>query len=85
MEWKVAYHLGTWKRAVESEIIEEDVLFNVYETFLVADVNDGRTLAINGDGNVMFADVVRTGVGMTMIVMLGGGSCSDLAVRFIIF
>lgn len=44
----------------------------------LADLTNGKTLAIKGDENVKFVDVVSGDIGMTMMVMLGGGSRSHL-------
>lgn len=85
VEREVAYHLGCLKRDLESGRLDENFMFNADETHFVVDLNDGRTLAMKGDTNVKFADVVSGDVGMTMMVMLGGGCHAYLGVAFMIF
>lgn len=85
IEREVAHHLGSMMREFQSGELDECVVFNADETHFVVDLNDGRTLAMKGDTDVKFADVVSGDVGMTMMVMLGGGSRSHLEVPFMIF
>lgn len=47
--------------------------------------NDRRTLALRGDENIQFADVVRAYEGMTMLVMLGGGTRKEMAAPILLF
>lgn len=49
------------------------------------DVNDRRIMAMNGDKDVKFADVLHGDPGMTIMVLLGAGPKSCLRVLFIIF
>lgn len=85
VEREVAYHLGTLKWDLEFSAVDEDYLFNADETHFVVDPNDGRTLAMKGDKDVSFADVVSGDVGMTMMVFLGGVPKAYFGVPFIIF
>lgn len=82
---EVAFHLGGLKRDFDSGTIVEGVVYNADETHFVVDLNDGRTLAMKGDKDVKFADVVSGDVGMTMMVLLGGGATAHLGLPFMIF
>lgn len=64
---------------------DEDYVFNAEMKDLVLALNYGRTLARNGDKGVKFGDVVRGGVGMTVMNFLGNGSKERLKIPFMIF
>lgn len=49
------------------------------------DLNNGGTLSMKGDVDFKFSDVFNGDQGMTMMVMLGGGSKSSIGVPFMIF
>lgn len=85
IEREVAYHLVNLKRSFDDGIYLEDNVFNADETHFVVDLHDCRTLAMKGDTEVKFADVVSGDVGMTMMIMLGGGSRARLEIPFMIF
>lgn len=73
MEREVAYYLGVVKNAFESGELEEDVVGNVDETHIVVNMDNGRTLAFAGHGDIKYADVSSAGQGMTMMVRIMGG------------
>lgn len=68
---EVVFHLGGLQLAFHEGRYDEDCIFNEDETHFVVDLTNGRTLAIKGDTNVNFCDVVSGDVGMNMMVMLG--------------
>ena len=48
---------------------------NMDETHFVINVDNGRTLGVQGgDNDVMYADVVSGGEGMTMMLCITGGA-----------
>lgn len=49
------------------------------------DLNEGRALAMKVNTEVKFADIFSGDVGMTMKMMLGGGSRKRLEIPFMIF
>lgn len=85
VEREVSYHLGSLMRDFEAGVMDENFVYNADETHFVVDLNDGKTLAMKGDKDVSFADVVSGDVGMTMMVLLGGGCKAHLGAPFIIF
>lgn len=72
-------------REFEAGSLGEDYVFNDDETLFFVNINYGRTLAMKGDKEVMFGDVVSGDVGMAMMVTLGGCSKARLQVPFMIF
>lgn len=71
IEREVSFHLGVLFREFESGFIREENVFNADETNFLLDTNDSRTIAMKGDKDVKFADVVSADMGMSMMVMLG--------------
>lgn len=85
IERSVAYHLGKLKKDFESGVLQEGCVFNADETHFRIDLQDGRTLAMRGDSEVKYCDVVSGNAGMTMMVMLGGCPDSQLCPPMIVF
>lgn len=83
IEREVDFHLGALKREFDCGKME-DSIFNADETHFVVDLHDRRTLAIKGDTDVKYSDVVSGDIGMTMIFMLGGCSKARLELPRII-
>lgn len=83
LELFVAYHLGLLKNVLVSRRKEEYVLFKADETFFV-DLNDGKTLSMHGDKNVIFADVVSDDVPREMMITFGCVLRYQPGIRFII-
>lgn len=72
LEREVAYHLGQLKRQFDDGKLQEENTFNAEETYLVIDMNEGRTLEMKGDSEAKFADFFSGKDGMMMMVLLGG-------------
>lgn len=85
IEREVAFHLGQLSRDFSSGLLKEDNVFNADETHFKLDTNDGRTLAMRGDENIKFADIVSGNEGMTLMLTLGGGSKARMEVPMLIF
>lgn len=85
IEREVAFHLGELYRGFSQKVLDEDCLFNADETHFSVNLDDGHTLAMKGDKNVKYSDVVSGDMGMTMMVMLGGGSKPRFEIPMIIF
>lgn len=85
VEPEVAYHLGKLSQDFRSGRIHEDDVSNADETQFQIDLNDGRTLEMRGDHNIRFADVVSGDQGMTMMLLIGGGSRAEFGITMIIF
>lgn len=49
--------------------IREEIEFNAVEYHFQIDMKDDRTLAIRGDEQIRFADVVRAKEGMTKMII----------------
>lgn len=60
-------------------------MFNSDKTQFWVDLNDERTLAMKGDGNVKFANVVSSNFGMTMTATIEGGTNSCMEILLMIF
>ena len=58
---------------------------NVDETHFIVNMDNGRTLGFRGDDAVKYADVVSSGLGMTMVVRVSGGSNGIIHSPFMIF
>lgn len=85
IQCEVSYHLRVRRRAFQSGTLDDNCVFSSDETHFVVDINDGRALAMKGDDYVKFADVLNRDQGITMMVMLGGGSSARMEITFIIF
>ena len=85
IEREVAFHLGFLMRGFSEKTLDEDCVFNADETHFSVNLDDGHTLAMKGDTEVKYSDVVNGDMGMTMMVMLGGGSKPRFEIPLIIF
>ena len=85
IERTVAFHMGELKRGFESGDLDENLVCNLNETHFIINCDNGRTLGFRGDENVKYADVVSGGVGMTMMVLVTGGSRSTIGAPMMIF
>lgn len=85
VEREVAFHFGHLMRDFNSGRLDETCMENADETHFFVDLNEGSTLAMKGDTNVKFSYVVSRDVGLTMMVLLHGGTQAHLGVPFIIF
>ena len=74
IEREVAFHLGFLMRGFSEKTLDEDCVFNADETHFSVNLDDGHTLAMKGDTEVKYSDVVNGDMGVTMMVMLGRGS-----------
>lgn len=81
----VAYHIGQLARDFRSGRLREEDVFNADETHCVIHLHTNRTLAIRGEGEVKYADVVSGDEGMTLMVLLGGGCDAEMGIPLIIF
>lgn len=63
----------------------EDCAFNDDETHFSVNDDNGHTLAMKGDTEVKYSDVVSEAMGMTIMVMLGGGSKPRFEMPLIFF
>lgn len=61
MDRFISYHLVVLKRGFDSGDLNEDIIENADETHFVCNLYNGKTLAIFGDHEVLYADVVRGG------------------------
>ena len=82
---EVAFHLGGLCRDFNSGVLHEEDVYNADETHFKIDTNDGRTLAMRGDEEVRFADVVSGDDGMTMMLLLGGCPQAEMGLPLIVF
>lgn len=48
-------------------------MLNPDETHFCVNLDDGRTLAVKGETGVKYSDVMSGAIGMTLMIMLGGG------------
>lgn len=71
-------------REFNDKPLDEDFVFNASEMHLLVTPDDGRTIAMEGDLEVRYSDVVSGNMGMTMMVMLGDGSKPPFKVSLII-
>ncbi|POM74274.1 Hypothetical protein PHPALM_8797 [Phytophthora palmivora] len=81
----VAFQLGALRRGFKDGSLDEDVVENIDETHFVVDFDNGKTLGFSGEKQIMYADVVSGGQGMTMVVRLSGGASSQIPPPMIIF
>lgn len=58
----------------------EDSVFNSDETNIQIILHDGQNFAIKVDNEIKYSYVVSGDMGITMIVMLGGGSIFEMPV-----
>lgn len=85
IEREVAFHLGGLKRGFDDKSLDEECIFNADETHFCINLDDGHTLAMKGDKEVKYSDVVSGDMGMTMMVTLGGGSKPRFEIPMMIF
>lgn len=72
-------------RGFSEKTFDEDCVFSADEAHFSVNLDDGHTLAANGDTDVKYSDVVNGDMGATMIVMLERGSKPLFEIPFIIF
>ena len=85
IEKEVAYHMGILARGFASGEFKEDCMANMDETRFIINMDNCRTLGFRGDDNVKYADVVSGTTGMTMVVLLSGGTRSNICPPCMIF
>ena len=78
-------HLGRMKRAFDSGELNEDLVFNMDETHFVVNMDDKKTLALKGDTEIKYADVVSGDEGISMVLRMSGGEHSRLTCPMLIF
>jgi len=61
--------MGELSRGFESGELNEDLVENVDETYFIINIDNDRTLGFRGDG-IKYANVISSGVGITMVVHL---------------
>eukprot|EP00737_Agarophyton_chilense_P003809 gb/GEZJ01004563.1/.p1 GENE.gb/GEZJ01004563.1/~~gb/GEZJ01004563.1/.p1 ORF type:complete len:146 (-),score=13.63 gb/GEZJ01004563.1/:648-1085(-) len=85
IEREVAYHLGVLSGDFRSNRLREDDIFNADETLFCMNVDMHKTLALAGDTNFRYADVVSGDDGITMMVLMSGGASAALGTPLLIF
>ncbi|OWY97242.1 hypothetical protein PHMEG_00032280 [Phytophthora megakarya] len=85
IEKEVAFHMGTLKRGFESGEFTNEQMVNMDETHFIVDMDNGKTLSFKGDEHVSYADVVAGSTGMTMVVLLLGGTSAKIGTPMMIF
>ncbi|KAI9103974.1 hypothetical protein DFS34DRAFT_646116 [Phlyctochytrium arcticum] len=72
IEQSIAVHMGELKRGFDSGKLNKDLIKNVDKTHFVINMDNKRTLAMQGNQKVKYADVVGS-ESMTMMVCVTGG------------
>lgn len=68
-----AYHRGTlWQRLISNQM-NENVLYNTNETYLITSTDNVRTLGFNRKTEIKYVDTVRGGEGFAVLVHLSSG------------
>ena len=60
--------MGELSRGFENGELNEDLIENVDEIHFIINMDNGKTLEFREDDTVKYADVVSSGVGITMVV-----------------
>ena len=84
-EMLVAHHLGVLHRGFLSGLFDENMMENIDETHFVLNCDNGRTLGFRGDDVDKYADVVRGGEFLTLVVRISGGWRSAIEDPMLIF
>ena len=85
MECEVAYHLGSLGCDLNTGSLHGEDVFNADETHFVINMDDHKTLSLRSDKDVKCGDAVSGDVGMTMMVLICGGSQAEIFPPFLIF
>lgn len=72
IESEVVFHLGFLKRGFSKKMFDVDCVFNADKTNYSVNLDDGHTLAMKGNTEVKYSDVVNGDMGMTIMVMIEG-------------
>ncbi|KAE8962854.1 hypothetical protein PR003_g30588 [Phytophthora rubi] len=81
----IAAHLGRLKRQFDDKTIDPNQIYNMDESHFVIDLDDGKTLDFQGAEEVKYRKIVSGREGITMCVLLKGGSNSKILCPMLIF
>lgn len=85
IEKGVAAHLENLKREFEAGNLDENSVYNMDETHLVFDMDNGYCLGTIGTTAVTYQDVVGGGEGMTLVIKIRGGVNACLEPLMVVF
>lgn len=69
----MSFHLGKLNQGFTSGLLDEDTVENAEETHFLFNMDNGKTLEIRGEQEVLYADFVSFEDPITMMVWLTGG------------
>ncbi|KAG3247168.1 hypothetical protein PI124_g8130 [Phytophthora idaei] len=81
----VAMHLGELKQLFDEKLMDSNLQFNMDESHFVIDLDDGKTLDFRGSKHVKYRGIVSGREGITMCVLLRGGSNARIMCPMLIF
>lgn len=82
---EVSFHLGNVTQEFNSGKLADNQVCNADETHFSFDRHNHRTLAIRGEEDLKYADVVIGEEGFTIILCIDGGSQASLGSPFVNF
>ncbi|KAE8979212.1 hypothetical protein PR002_g24482 [Phytophthora rubi] len=81
----IVTHLGKFKRQFDDKTIDPDQIYSMDESHFVIDLDDGKTLDLQGSEEVKYRKIVPGREGVTMRVLLTRGTNAKLLCPMFIF
>lgn len=81
----VVTHLAELKFKFDTGEYDEDCVFNIDETALKVDMDNGRTMDFEGVSHVSYMDTVSGSEGFTFLMNVGGGRRGTIEPGFVVF